>query len=531
MTSSIAHEVASRGGAIRRARTMAGSLAARLFALDPDSYASERVWPSPKYREAPVLFFREVLGVEPWFRQVQLLELVRDHPRVAVAAGHKVSKSNSIAGLALWFFCSFEEARVVLSSTTSRQVDQILWRELRMMRARAKVPIDGDMHELARSGFKSLDFREVVGFTARESEAVAGISGKNVLYIIDEASGVPDAIFEAIEGNRAGGARVLLVGNPTRTEGEHFEAFGAKARFYATLRISSEESPNVTEGRIVIPGLATQEWVNEKREEWGEESPLYKIRVKGEHVLVEGKRIVSVAAITEAEQRWEEAPEDGRLFIGLDPAGPGEAGDETAAVVRRGKKALRVVAWRGLTEDGIVTNVLGLLLEHKEKREQPVVVLDALGTIGASVHGKLKVAAEQHGNTFEVFGVRVSDKACREPQFYERVRDELWANLARWLREGGAIPEDTKLAKELNIPEWIGQLSGKLKATDKRAIRKLIGRSPDRADALALSVWEPMALMPYDQGQSPEAPSRSAEPPREAFDPYGAGDPFDPYGR
>src|SRR5262249_24875109 len=142
-------------------------------------------WPSARYRVDPVAFFREVLGIVPWSRQVELIEAVRDHPPVNVRSGHKLSKSCRPAGIALWFFCSFEDARVVMSSVTSRQVDAILWRELSMRHARALIPIGGEISKLARSGLKARDFREVVGFTAKEAEAVAGISGRNLLYILD----------------------------------------------------------------------------------------------------------------------------------------------------------------------------------------------------------------------------------------------------------------------------------------------------------------------------------------------------------
>src|SRR5204862_354817 len=141
------------------------------------------------------------------------------------------------------------------------------------------VVIEEEPGELARTGLKSVDFREIVGFTAREAEAVAGISGRNLLYILDEASGIPDEIYEAIEGNRAGGARVVLLGNPTKTTGEFFDAFHAKARFYKTITVSSEQTPNVVTGRDEIPGLATRAWIEEKREEWRPDSALYKVRV------------------------------------------------------------------------------------------------------------------------------------------------------------------------------------------------------------------------------------------------------------
>src|SRR5207344_1719281 len=75
-------------------------------------------FPSPAFQRDPVAFFRQILGVEPWQRQIDVIEAVRDFSRVAICSGHKVSKSHSAAGLALWYFCSYEDARVVMTSTT-----------------------------------------------------------------------------------------------------------------------------------------------------------------------------------------------------------------------------------------------------------------------------------------------------------------------------------------------------------------------------------------------------------------------------
>lgn len=480
-------------------RTMASALAARsggvLLELRP---RDEFRWPSARYKVNPLAFFREVLGVEPWSRQIDVIEAVRDNKRVAIASGHKVSKSHTAVGLALWFYCSFPDARVVMSSTTSRQVDQILWRELRMMKARSVKPIDGIAHELARSGLKSADFREIVGFTAREAEAVAGISGKNLLYILDEASGIGDEIFEAIEGNRAGGAWLVMFSNPTKTEGEFFEAFHGKSRFYKTLTISSEESPNVVAGHEVIPGLASREWIDEKREEWGEDSVPYIVRVKGQFATKEDGKILTLHDITQAEIRWHDMPTPtDRLFVGVDPAGPGNAGDESAFALRRGTKILRVVTFRGLSEEAHLAHLLGLIKGERSPREQPpVVVLDREGSVGARVYGFLKNHAETFPLDFELVGVRSSERATREPRMYGLVRDELYANLQHWIRRlEGAIPEDVKLLKELHSPEFSARgIPERLRATSKEDLKKLLGRSPDRGDAVALSVWEPVSI-------------------------------------
>jgi phage terminase large subunit len=508
-------------------------------------------FPSPKYRDDPLAFFREILGVEPWSRQIDIIDAVRTYPRVAVCSGHKVSKSHTAAGLALWYFCSYEDARVVMTSTTSRQVDQILWRELRMMRARAgrcvtckrddpdglviarpcahSALIEGEQGDLARTGLKTPDFREIFGFTAREPEAVAGISGRHVLYVVDEASGVADEIFEAMEGNAAGGARSVYFSNGTRNEGAFFEAFYAKAEFYKTLRISSEETPNVIAGEVVIPGLATRDWIEEKKREWGEDSALYKVRVKGEHALAEEGRIFTIHMIGEAEARWSTTPDAGRLYIGVDPAGETAAGDETVFVARRGLKMIGMWSHRNKSEAAIVTLLAQLIDSIKLPRETPVVVVDVEGAVGATVLGALRehVRAERartQVDPFELVTIKASGAPMRQPNTFGRLRDELCQNLYLWFRDGGAIIEDTKLAQELHTLEWFEDTKGKSKVTPKDDIRKALGgRSPDHYDALALSAWEPQSLRAEAEPKAPPPPA-ALEHAERVIDPYGAMD-------
>lgn len=506
--------------------------------------ASRIVWPSERYVDDPVGFFRDILGLNPWSRQIEIIESVRDHQRVAVTSGHKTGKSNSAAGLALWFYSSFPDARVIMSSTTARQVDTILWRELRMMFSRAgkclackredpygrrpppcphSAALTGEIHELARSGLKSSDFREVFGFTAREPEAVAGISGGRMLYILDEASGIPEPIFEAVEGNRAGGAKIVMFSNPTRTEGTFFKAFHdpRASKEWRRITVSSEETPNVVQGRLLIPGLATREWVEEKRREWGEDSALYKVRVKGEFVLHEDGKILSVHAIAEAVRRCsdEETPPVGRLCVGLDPAGEGGMGDESVMVARRGLRMVDLEVMRGLDHAGHLAHLLRFVGLHRRPDEEPLplVIVDREGSIGAPLYRVLRLHSEDHPGLFEVRGVRASDKARRQPDIYDRARDELWGGLAAWLREGGAIIDDPHLQQELHAPQWGHTLRGQLKATSKDDLRRILGRSPDRADALALAVWE---ASPLDGSEASMGAEDGAAPPAAAGDDF-----------
>lgn len=436
--------------------------------------------------------------------------------------------SHTDSGAALWFYSSFEDARVVMTAPVARQVDDILYRELRMMVRRAgkcaacraedpedlRIPrpcphsalIDGELGEKAKTGLVSKNFREIKGYTAKDVESITGTAGKNLLFIIDESSGVSDAIFEGLEGNRAGWSeggtgvvRVLLSGNPTKTSGEFFRSHHDEkvSAHYHCITTSSEESPNVVAGKEIIPGLATKDWVQEKREMWGEDSALYKVRVKGEFALDEDGKIFSVHAIQESEQRWEETEASGRLYIGVDPAGESGTGDEAAFAPRRGLKLLELQAERGLSEAEHLVRVLGLIEAHGLPRETPVVVLDREGAVGAKVYAHFVGYLEEHPHAFELVAVRASDRAMRQPYIYDRMRDELAANLEAWVRDGGAIVEDTKLAAEMHVFEWEQHVNGRLKLVpQKKDLRKSsqLGRSPDRFDAVAHSCWEPLAL-------------------------------------
>lgn len=504
--------------------TMAGSLSDRLYELVADLTTLR--WPSPRYRDNPVGFFRDILGADPWDHPRQVLESVRDNPFTFWSSGHRVSKSHTIGGSAAWFYCSHEDARVVLTAPVARQVDGILWRQVRMMLHRSgrclacvredpegiriqrpcphSALIDGTPGERAATGLVSNNFREIKGYTAKDVEAITGTAGKNVFFGLDESCGIADAIFEGIQGNRAGWSkesknrvRVLATGNPTKTSGFFFDAFNdpKKTSVYVCFQTSSLDSPNVKAGKEVIEGLATADWCQQMADLYGENSALYKVRVLGEFPIGEDGKIFSVHTIATAEQRWHDVAAEGRLYIGLDPAGESGMGDETCFVVRRGLKMLALHAHRGLSEEAHAAHLLSLIAAHKVPRERPVVVVDREGGVGAKVYAFLLALAAPDNAPFELVGIRSSEKAHRQPLVYDLMRDELAANLEEWFASGGGILEDDKLAKELHVLEWEQQArGGRLKLTPKKVIKKELKRSPDRYDALSLACWEPLSL-------------------------------------
>jgi hypothetical protein len=338
-----------------------------------------------------------------------------------------------------------------------------------------------------------------------------------------------------------------LIGNPTRNEGEFYDAFyprkGQKSE-YSTMRVSSEETPNVVQqleagDPRMIKGLSTKAWCDARAREWGRDSANYKVRVLGQHALGEDGRLISVAMILEAEGRWLDADEDGVLYIGLDPAGAEGLNDATGYAVRRNLRAIEVGSRKGLDDDDHLALVLELLAKHGSTGECAIVNVDSDG-IGSGIVSRLRQYESSNPGRFKVYGVKPSHPARREPQAYDTVRDELGAFLARWLRSGGGIPEDIELAAELHVYEMTTKIVGKkgprAKLTPKEQIRKALGRSPDKCNALELSVWNQVEgeVEARAEANPPVRPERLGHG---GIDPYAGGErgtrsrgAIDPYG-
>lgn len=556
---------ASRRGAQRQRYTIVGWVAEQLDEIAQQ--ASRISFPCVRYQRDPVAFATEILGVQLTPKQQEILLAVARHKRVAVKSGRRIGKSFLESVIALWFFCSFPDARVVATAPTARQINDIWWLEVRRLVAmsgtclacRQATPEDqppvrpcphsaiipGEPGVIAATGLEAPDLRKVSGATASKAEGFQGTAGRNLLWLVDEASGVREEIFHAINGNRAGGARLVMFGNPTKNRGEFFDAFHKKKHLFETFSVSSLESPNVVAGRIIVEGLADPDWIEEMREAWGEDSALFKVHILGEFALNEEGRIFGIERLAQAQRIWPERRElealaakathlaRPRLYIGLDPAGETGTGDHTALVPRRGLYVPEIRRRRGLDVDGHIVEVRDLVDAYGMPREEVVVVFDATGSVGAELQGRLAayVHAEKRAGrrAWRLVPVRNSDKAVAEPLSYDRVRDELAARCDRWFRAGGAIPEDAMLEAELNVLEWIKRPGDNLlKVTPKRDIRKELGRSPDSADALELACWEfdhtelrdeaggdpPQAVPP-----TPPAPSSPKAPPKRA-NPY-----------
>lgn len=503
--------------------TMAGALAGALLAVAAESEAI--AWPSPIYAERPVAFVREVLAADMLPEQEAILAaLAPRNARVSVASGHKCGKDFIGSVAAWWFFESFEGARVLLTAPTSRQVDGITWREVKLrMRAKGCLPLakPDEVGELARTGVVAADLREIKGFTARTAEGVAGISAPHILYIVTEASGVEDPIFEAIEGNMAGAdARILLITNPTRRRGYFWDSHHKNKAQWHTFQLSSWAiAKSLKASGRTIPSLATERWCQERLEAWGKDDPRYKVRVLGEFVNLDEDKVIAPELLLEAEQRWATTItlDSDVLHVGVDPAGGGR--DETACAPRRGQKVFPLQRWREADPDRNAALIYHFVLAQMAPDEVGALVKIDKGGEGWRVVAALNKLLDRVDPQRVRMRVIPIDFGWhpRRPAAYLRLRDELWFTCREFLRDGGALPSDDQLGKELLEPKFSEDVKGRLRVESKDELRKAnrLGRSPDSADAVVLAVWphgelKREAPRPRAVGREPEG--READP-------------------
>lgn len=512
-----------------------------------------------RYRADPVLYAHERLGVEDILpHQCCLLyaiagrwELITpematlahlENPgtrRIAVRSGQKTGKSWCYIAIALWFFECFEFARALMTATIGDQIRSVLWHQLHLtLNAAAHKPPEEPSEDPARGLVSRDKTREVRGFTGRTIEAVAGISG-NLLYLVDEASHLEKKKYEALDGNTAGGgdlgAPIVFASQGTKNEGPFFDAFHSKSHLWTTMQFSSLEIAQyqARTGRRV-KGMATLEWCEAKLEEYGADSVFYILRVLGGFVLAEAGKIVPMHLLAEARGRWPDASDvDGDILdIGYDPAGEGDSGDEHGFAAVRGMKCLEIRARRGFSDDRALEEIDFLIDQHRRPADLVRVKIDAEGEIGSRIYGRLRgLAAHRRihdpARGFVVYGVRTSSKFVNDPLHYVRVRDEVWANVAKWIKAGGSLPHDHKLEEELYQPEWTSTSDGRIFATPKKLLKESLGRSPDRADALCLATDPPRTWRPAQTSATPQtAAPTGASADANAWG-YGGGAPTD----
>lgn len=449
------------------------------------------------YTSDPVGFVRDVLGFEPWSKQRDMLESVRDHPRTTVRSCHGIGKTACAARVVLWFLATHRNSRVITTAPTWAQVEQLLWREIRAAVGKAHGSGRGEMFKPANTTKLELgDQWFAIGLSTNEPERFQGHHADHLLLVVDEASGVDEHIFQAAEGFlTAEDAKVLLIGNPTRVGGQFHRSFTTERARWHQIQISVFDSPNYTEEQVpveVARSMPRAEWATEVREAWGEESPMYQVRALGEFPDTGEDTVISLSLVEKAQIR--ELEPVGQVVIGCDVARFGD--DETVIAARVGNAVRIVEHYNGKPTTHTAGRVAFWAAEHPDAR----IVVDDSG-VGGGVTDQLR------GMGLDVEAFNGGEKARRHERFPNR-RSESWFEAAAQL-EDIDLDQDEQLAADLTSPRYSYDLKLRQVVEKKEETKKRLGRSPDRADAVLLTLTGPTGgqlLVP--QGRIPNVGRR-----------------------
>jgi hypothetical protein len=401
--------------------------------------------------------------------------------QLAIASGHGIGKSALVSIIILWGLCTFTDTKGVVTANTESQLKTKTWAELAKW---YRLCICKHWFKFTATAIFSVDEEhektwrvDMIPWSERNTEAFAGLHNKSkrIILIFDEASAIPDSIWEVAEGALTDSETEILwfaFGNPTRNTGRFRECFSKYKHRWIHKQIDSRSISFTNKSQI-------SKWV----EDYGENSDFVKVRVRGEFPSIGDRQFIPSDYVDQARERisLESAYAHAPSIIALDPAWDG--GDEVAIVWRQGNNSSILATYKENTDDFLLAQRLATF---EEKKNADAVFIDF--GFGTGVYS----AGKQLGRKWVLvqFG-----GASSELQYLNK-RTQMWGQMKNWLRDGGIIPDNAALAQELVAPEYYivetGGNAGK-QALEKKADMKKRGLgSPNIADALALTFAFPV---------------------------------------
>ena len=433
-----------------------------------------------RWKSDILAFVKEVIHAHPTPQQAQVLNaFALEGARVTVRSGHGTGKSALLSWIIIWGICCFPDCKIPCTAPTANQLDNTLWGEVRKWAGgmnsewRKYIAFGGDKVSNVETGSYA------VKRTSRPDnpDALQGFHAKHLFFIIDEASGVADAVFEVARGALStAGSRIILIGNPTRNAGFFWTSHcGLASENWTRIKLSCEDAP-----REVV----SEKYLEEMRAEYGADSDIYRVRVLGEFpasgiTQLIGNEVARAAAMRSMNPNsYAHAP----VVLGVDVS---YFGDDRSVIFRRQGLASSMLY---CGRDVSTVNLAGLCAQFAERDDAQAIFVDATG-VGAGV-----VDALRNMTCRDVYPVTFAGKGNPDKgTAFRNKRSECWWRMKQWLEEGGAIPNDEKLIGELCAPEYSFGNNGEVALERKEDVKKRLGASPDLADALALTFAHPVA--------------------------------------
>lgn len=407
--------------------------------------------------------------------------------RISVASGHGIGKSCVLSWIIIWFLFCFKDAQVPCTAPTADQMHDILWKELKIWLNKMPKEIS-NLYDWSTGYLRIVESPETWFARAKTAkkenpEALAGVHGDFVLFIIDEASGVVEEVFNVGEGALTGeNVLVAMISNPTRSEGYFYDSHHGDSNNWQILQFDSEESP------IVDP-----DFIKRIIEKHGKDSDEYRIRVKGlfpKEGTMDDKGYVP---LIDKQQISLVEKDDfvGKKRMGIDPSGEGD--DQTIWIVRDNFHA-RVAAKENTSNSKTIAQKTITLLEYL-KISPDDITLDNFG-VGANVAAEIAIASK---GKIQIKAVNWAEKP-EDEDIYANKRAECYYRAREWFIKGGTTDNDL-LRDEFSKIKAKRNIQGKKQIMEKTLLKREMKKSPDRADAFALTFYkkdEPEAE-PYQQ--------------------------------
>lgn len=453
-------------------------------------FFAERI---PLYQKSPVLFAKEALQFEPDGWQQEALMDLAENPKVVIKSGQGVGKTGMEAVALLWFLACFPYPRVVATAPTKQQLHDVLWSETAKWQERS--PLLKHILKWTKTYIYMVGHEKrwfATARTATKPENMQGFHEDNMLFIVDEASGVADPIMEAILGTLTGeNNRLLMCGNPTRTSGAFFDAFHGDMALYKRHTVSSADSPRTNKQNI-----------ESLIRKYGNDSNVVLVRVYGEFPKQEDDVFITLSIIEQCGSRIYELPEDkGMPYIifGVDVA---RFGDDETIIYRNAKGKLKMAVHRRgqdlmATVGDIVVQYRKAIQEYPEYTGLIYVNIDDTG-LGGGVTDRLKeVKREQKLHRLVVIPINAAEKIETDTnegkeaaEHYNNLTTHMWAVLRELLENKQIeLEDDAETFAQLSVRKYFMASNGKLELESKKEMKKRSLVSPDRGDAAALAVY------------------------------------------
>lgn len=385
--------------------------------------------------------------------------------REAVASGHGIGKSTMVAWLILWAMSTRPDLNGVITANTTTQLHTKTWRELAVWHKRL---INGHWYKWTATKFFHTDHPETwfvgaVPNTEHNSEAFAGLHGLHVLLIYDEASGIPDKIWEVSEGAMTTPRAMWLVyGNPTKNTGRFRSCFQEDSHRWITRQIDSRTCKMTNKSEIA-----------EQLKTYGEDSDFARVRVLGQFPRA-GTMQFMPSDLVDASMEADMPLENYMLMpviMSVDVARYGD--DKSVVLIRQGRKVLKLYKYREMNTMQLSTEVAALIREVKPD----AVFVDVVG-VGGGVVDRLRQLGH---DVIEVNG----GVAAQDDETYANKRAEMWGRMKEWFYQGADIPPDKELRTALIGLEYGFDTRERIQLERKKDMKSRGLDSPDEGDALA----------------------------------------------